>query len=104
LSYSFDQIVLIFGYIVERTNTNNSLEPFFAISILNPNYDVINDVISGFCKSCRRAMRFSPLDSSEDFMGRCGLRFSLSVIVSELWRHQWRHNDRCGLHPRPWTT
>jgi len=27
-----------------------SLEPFFAISILNPNYDVINDVISGFAK------------------------------------------------------
>jgi len=47
-------------------------------------------------------MRFSPLDSSEDFMGRGGLRFSL--IVSELWRHQWRHNERCGLHPRPWTT
>jgi len=45
-------------------------------------------------------MQFSPLDSSEDFMGRRGLRFSLSVIVSELWRH----NDRCGLHPRPWTT
>jgi len=31
------------GYIVERTNTK-ILEPFFAISILNPNYDVINDV------------------------------------------------------------
>jgi len=46
---------------------------FFAISILNPNYDVINDVISGFS-----------LDSSEDFMGRGGLRFSLSLIVSEL--------------------
>jgi len=29
---------------------------------------------------------------------------SLSLIVSELWRHQWRHNGRCGLHPRPWTT
>jgi len=28
-------------------------------------------------------MRFSPLDSSEDFMGRGGLRFSLSVVVSE---------------------
>jgi len=27
-------------------------------------------------------MRFSPLDSSEDFMGRCGLCFSLSLIVS----------------------
>jgi len=26
----------------------NSLELFFAICILNPNYDVINDVISGF--------------------------------------------------------
>ena len=46
-SYSFDRIVLIFGYIVERTN---SLEPFFAFSILNPNYDVINGVISGFAK------------------------------------------------------
>jgi len=41
--------VLIFGYIVQRTNTK-ILEPFFAISILNPNYDVINDVISGFAK------------------------------------------------------
>jgi len=29
-------------------------------------------------------MRFSPLDSSEDFMGRSGLRFSLSLIVFEL--------------------
>jgi len=29
-------------------------------------------------------MRFSPLDSSEDFMGRGGLRFSLALIVSEL--------------------
>jgi len=28
----------------------DSLEPFFAISVLNPNYDVINDVISGFAK------------------------------------------------------
>jgi len=28
---------------------------------------------------------------------------SLSLIVSELWRHQWRHNELCGLHPRPWT-
>jgi len=63
-----------------------------------------------FCKSCRRAMRFSPLDSSDDFMRRCGLRFCLSLIVSELWRH----NDvistfakvvvqRCGLYSRPWT-
>jgi len=49
-------------------------------------------------------MRFLPLDSSDDLMGRGGLRFSLSVIVSELWRHQWRHNERCGLHPRPWIT
>ena len=48
-SYSFDRIVLIFGYIVERTITKILLS-FFAISILNPNYDVINDVISGFAK------------------------------------------------------
>ena len=49
-SYSFDQIVLIFGYIVERTNAKILWSHFFAISILNPNYDVINDVISGFAK------------------------------------------------------
>jgi len=48
-SYSFDRIVLIFGYIVERTNTK-ILEPFLAISILSPNYDVRDDVISGFAK------------------------------------------------------
>ena len=47
-----------------------------------------------FCKSCRRAMRFSPLDSSDDFMRRCGLRFCLSLIVSELWRH----NDVISTH------
>ena len=83
-SYSFDRIVLIFGYIVERTNATILSSHFFAISILNPNYDVINDVISGFCKSCCRAMWLSPLDSSEDFMARGGLRFCLSLIVSEL--------------------
>ena len=49
-SYSFDRIVLIFGYIVERTNTKIVSSHFFAISILNPNYDVINEVISGFVK------------------------------------------------------
>ena len=48
-SYSFDRIVLIFGYIVERTNTKILSSHFFAISILNPD-DVINDVISGFAK------------------------------------------------------
>ena len=49
-SYSFDRIVLIFGYIVERTNIKILSSHFFAISILKPNYDVINDVISGFAK------------------------------------------------------
>ena len=49
-SYGFDQILLIFGYVVERTNTKILSSYFFAISILNPYYDVINDVISGFAK------------------------------------------------------
>jgi len=48
--YSFDRIVLIFGYVVERTNTKILSSHFFAISILTPNYDVINDVISSFAK------------------------------------------------------
>ena len=52
-----------------------------------------------FCKSCRRTMRFSPLDSSEDFMGRGGLRFSVSLTVSELWRHQWRQNSDADCSP-----
>jgi len=49
-SYSFARIVLIFGYVVEGTNTKILSSHFFAISILNPNYDVTNDVISGFAK------------------------------------------------------
>ena len=49
-SYSFDRIVLILGYIVQRTNTKIPSSHFFAISVLNQNYDVINDVISGFAK------------------------------------------------------
>ena len=49
-SYSFDRIVLVFGYIVERTNIKILSSHFFAISILNPNYVVISDIISGFAK------------------------------------------------------
>jgi len=49
-SYIFDRIVLIFGYVVQRTNTKILSSHFFSISILNPNYDVISDVISGFAK------------------------------------------------------
>jgi len=41
---------MIFGYIVERTNTKIPSSHLFAISILNPNYDVINDVISSVAK------------------------------------------------------
>ena len=114
--YSFDRIVLIFGYIVQRTNTKILLSYFLQF----PSWTQITRRHKWrnfrFCKSCRRAMPFSPLDSSEDFMAQGGLRFSLSLVVSELWRHQWRHNDvisrfakvvvqRCGLqlHPWPWT-
>jgi len=82
-SYSFDRIVLIFGYIVERTNTKILSSHFFAISILNPNYDVINDVISGFAKVVVERCGFHHW-VAQDFMRRGGLRFSLSVIVSEL--------------------
>jgi len=35
---------------------------------LNPNYDVINDVISGFAKVVVERCGFHLLDSSEDFM------------------------------------
>jgi len=102
-SYSFDRIVLSFGYIVERTNTK-ILSSHFCNFHLEPKLWRHRWRNFRFCKSCRSVMRFSPLDSSEDFMGRGGLRFSLSLVVSKLWRHQWRHNERCGLHPRPWTT
>jgi len=43
----FDRIVLIFRYIVERTNTK-ILSSHFCNLHLEPKYDVINDVISGF--------------------------------------------------------
>ena len=42
--------MLTVSSIVERTDTKIILSHFFAISILNPNYDVINDVTSGFAK------------------------------------------------------
>jgi len=53
---------------------------------LNPNYDVINDAISGFAKVVvERAMRFLPLDSSEDFMGH-GTRWSPFFSISYNFR------------------
>ena len=58
--------MLIFDCIVERTNTK-TLEPFFAISILNPNYDLINDVISGFAKV---------------FVQRCGFHCRIAQTIS----------------------
>ena len=48
-SYSFDRIVLVFGYIVECTNTK-ILSSHFCNFHPEPHYDVINDVISGFAK------------------------------------------------------
>jgi len=74
----------MFGYIVERTNTKILSSRFFAISILNPNYDVINDVISGFAKVVVERCGFDHWIAQRLFMGRRGLRFSLSVIISEL--------------------
>ena len=41
---------ILVGYIIQRTNNKILLRFFFAISILNPKYDVINDVISGLAK------------------------------------------------------
>jgi len=43
------------------------LEPLFAISILNPNYDVINDVISGF---------------ANDVVARCGFHHWRAQTIS----------------------
>ena len=77
-SYSFDRIVLIFGYIVERTNTKILSSHFFCNFHLGPKLWRHKWRHFRFCKSCRRAMRFLPLDSSEDFMRQGGLRFSLS--------------------------
>jgi len=74
LSYSFDQIVLIFGYIVERTNTKILSSHFFAMSISNPNYDVINDIISGFAKVVVQRSGFHHWIAQ-----RGGLHFSLTV-------------------------
>ena len=54
------------------------------MSILNPNYDVINDVISGFVKVVVERCGFHYWIAQEDFMGLGGLRFSLSLMVSEL--------------------
>ena len=83
-SYSFDRIVLIFGYIVERTNTKIVSSHFFAISILNPNYDVINDVISGFTKVVVERCGFHHWIAQTMSWGEVVSVFALSLIVSEL--------------------
>ena len=38
------------SFLIPKTNTKILSSHFFAIFILNPYYDVINDVISGFVK------------------------------------------------------
>jgi len=80
---------------------------------LTPNYDVINDVISGFAKLVVERCGFHHW-IAQMISWREVVSVFLYLIVSELWRHQWRHNDvisrfakvvvhRCGLHLRPWT-
>jgi len=71
---------------------------------LNPNYDVINDIISGFAKDVVEQCVFHHWIAQTISWGEVVSVFLLFVIVSELWRHQRCHNERCGLHPRPWTT
>jgi len=50
---------------------------------LNPNYDVINDVISGFAKVVVERCGFHHW-LAQDFMAQGGLRFSPFLIVFEL--------------------
>jgi len=68
-SYSFDRIILIFGYIVQRSNSKILSSHFFCNFHLEPKLWRHKWRNFRFCKSCRRAMRFPPLDSSEDFVG-----------------------------------
>jgi len=75
--------VLIFGYIVERTNTKIPSSHFFAISILNLNYDVINDVIFMFAKVVVERCSFHHLIAQRISWGEVVSVF-LSVVVSEL--------------------
>ena len=56
---------------------------FFAISILNPNYDVINDVISGFTKVVIERCSFHHWIAQTISWGEVVSVF-LSLIVSEL--------------------
>jgi len=59
-------------------------QAIFAISILNPNYDVINDVISGFAKVVVERCSFHHWIAQRISWGEVVSVFSLSLIVSEL--------------------
>ena len=74
---------MIFGYIVERTNTKILSSHFFAIFVLNPNYDIINDVISGFAKVVVERCGFHHWIAQRISCGEVVSVF-LSLIVSEL--------------------
>jgi len=52
---------------------------------LNPDYDVINDVICGFAKVVVERCGFHHWIAYRISCGQVGLRFSLSLIVSELY-------------------
>jgi len=62
-SYSFHRIVLILGYIVQRTNTKILSSHFLQF----PSYDFINDVISGFAKVV---------------VERCGFHYCIAQTIS----------------------
>jgi len=87
-SYSFDRIVLIFGYLVERTNTKILSSHFLAVSILNPNYDVINDIISGFARVVVERCGFHHWTAQRILWGEVVSVFSISysfrVMTSSL--------------------
>ena len=73
----------MFGYIVERTNSKILSSHFLQISFLNPNYDVINDVISGFAKVVVERCGFHHWIAQRISWGEVVSVF-LSLIVSEL--------------------
>ena len=83
-SYSFDWIVLIFGYIVERTNNKILSSHFFAISILNPNYDVISSFAKVVVQRCGFHHWIAQRISWREVVSVFSISYSFQVMTSSM--------------------
>jgi len=79
-------------------------QAIFAISVLNPNYDVINDVISGFAKVLPNTYRTQAAKSTENAVFiPCGLDLWPLTLTFKLFRARDQTRLACEFGANPFS-